>query len=71
MKRSICCNKDLIYMGKGEGPIHIFTGAYIYCCSKCGKLEWSSEKEKCKYKWYKYDKEKLRTLLMGGDRDGT
>lgn len=70
MKRSICCNKDLIYMGKGKGPINIFMDAYIYCCSKCGKLEWSLEKEKCKYKWYKYDKEKLRALLMGGDRDG-
>ena len=50
MKKSMCCNKDMIYLGKGRGPIMIFVGAYIYGCSQCGKLEWSLNKEKCKYK---------------------
>lgn len=41
----------------------IFAGAYIYCCYKCGKLEWSTEKEKTKYKWYQFKKEELESLL--------
>lgn len=45
MKKSMCCNTDMIYLGKGKSPIMIFIGAYIYCCSKCGRLEWSIEKE--------------------------
>ena len=62
-KLSMCYNVDMIYCGKGKSPIMIFAGAYIYCCSKCGKIEWSTDKEKCKYKWYEYDKNKLRELL--------
>lgn len=63
MKKSMCCNEDMIYLGKGKCPITVFIGAYNYACNKCGKLEWSTEKEKCKYKWYKYDKDKLKALL--------
>ena len=63
MKKSMCCNKDMIYLGKGRGPIMIFMGAYIYGCSQCGKLEWSLNKEKCKYKWYKFNKKQLKQLL--------
>ena len=47
----------------------IFVGAYNYACSKCGKLEWSTEKEKCKYKWYNYNKDKLRKLILGSDKE--
>lgn len=63
---SFCCNADMIYLGKNNirVPIRGVLGdTFNYCCSKCGKLEWSTEKEKCKYKWYKYDKEKLKKLL--------
>lgn len=68
MKKSMCCCEDMIYLGKGRGPINIFIGGvYHYACNKCGKLEWSTEKEKCKYKWYKYDKDKLRKLLGVGE----
>ena len=38
-KLSMCCNADMIYCDKGKSPIMIFVGAYIYCCSKCGKIE--------------------------------
>ena len=62
-KLSMCCNADMIYCGKGKSPIMIFVGAYIYCCSKCGRIEWSTAKEKCKYKWYNYDTNKLKELL--------
>lgn len=47
----------------------IFAGAYIYACNKCGKMEWSTEKERCKYNWYKYDKDKLKELLLGSDKE--
>ena len=63
MKKSMCCNEDMIYMGEGISPIAKIIGAYIYCCYKCGKLEWSTEKEKTKYKWYHFKKEKLESLL--------
>lgn len=58
MKKSMCCNEDVIYLGFGRDRIITFAlgGVYWYCCSQCGKIEWSSEKEKSKYKWYKYDK---------------
>lgn len=66
MKKSMCCNKDMIYLGKNSirTPIQSLIGTtFNYCCSKCGRCEWSTEKEKCKYKWYKYDTQKLRNLL--------
>ncbi len=66
MKKSMCCNEDMIYCGKGKPPIMIFVGAYIYCCYKCGKLEWSTDKEKCKYKWYK-EKNRLNNLEKEGN----
>ena len=65
MKKSFCCNEDMIYLGKTQkNQITQFLGdTYNYCCSKCGDVEWSTEKEKTKYKWYKFDKEKLKKLL--------
>lgn len=69
MKKSMCCNVDMIYLGKNNihAPINQVIGdTYNYCCSKCGICEWSTEKEKCKYKWYKFDKEKLRKLIDTG-----
>ena len=33
MKKSMCCNKDMIYLGKGRRLIMISIGAYIYGCS--------------------------------------
>lgn len=66
MKKSMCCNENMIYLGKSKKPkypFEFYIGTYWYCCSKCGKLEWSTYKEKTKYKWYKYDKEKLRKLF--------
>lgn len=65
MKKSMCCNKDMIYLGYSTKDILSFAldKVYNYCCSECGNLEWSSEKDKCKYKWYKYDTQKLRDLL--------
>ena len=36
---------------------------YNYGCSKCGSCEWSTLKEKTKYKWYKFDKNKLKRLI--------
>ena len=68
MKKSMCCNEDMIYLGKNNinSPITQFLGTtYNYCCSKCGNCEWSTEKEKTKYKWYKFDKDKLRRLIGG------
>lgn len=68
-KLSFCCNKDMIYLGRNAlktSITQIIGITYNYCCSKCGGLEWSTEKEKCKYKWYKYDKEKFKKLLERG-----
>lgn len=62
--KSHCCNADMIYLGKGRGPINVFLGGvYNYCCTKCGRLEWSTGREHTKYVWYKYDKDKLKELL--------
>lgn len=69
MKKSMCCNADMIYLGKNNihVPItQVIGNTYNYCCSKCGNCEWSTAKEKCKYKWYKFDKEKLRKLIDTG-----
>lgn len=65
-KLSMCCKADMIYLGKNntKTPITQMIGdIYNYCCSKCGNCEWSTEKEKCKYKWYKIDKEKLKEII--------
>ena len=65
-KKSMCCKQDMIYLGKNYHPnvlILFERPNYIYACSKCGNLEWSFNKEKCKYKWYKYNKDKLKKLL--------
>ena len=68
--KSHCCNEDMIYLGKGKNTIFSYAlgELYHYCCSKCGKIEWSTEKEQCKYKWYKYDADKLKKLL-GSDKE--
>lgn len=74
MKKSMCCNADMIYLGKSNihVPItQVIGNTYNYCCSKCGICEWSTAKEKCKYKWYKFDKEKLRKLIDAGINVGT
>ena len=66
----MCCNENMIYLGKNtiKTPITQLIGdIYNYCCSKCGKCEWSTEKERCKYKWYKYDKNSLKELLKAGE----
>ena len=64
-KLSMCCNKDLIYLGCGRNTLFSWAlgDLYHYCCSQCGTIEWSSVKNKCKYKWYKYYKQKLKDLL--------
>lgn len=62
------CNGDLIYLGANYHPNMIamqLASLYIYCCSMCGQLEWSLTKEKCKFKWYKCDKDKLKELVGG------
>ena len=67
----MCCNENMIYLGKNsiKAPItQVIGDTYKYCCSKCGKCEWSTEKVRCKYKWYKYDKNILKKLLkVGGE----
>ena len=66
MKKSMCCNADMIYLGKNNMrvPISQLIGdTYNYCCSKCGSCEWFTSKEKTKYKWYKFDKNKLKRLI--------
>ena len=62
---SMCCKEDLIYLGYGRNILFSFAlgNLYHYCCSKCGCIEWSTQKYKCKYKWYKYDIGELRKLL--------
>ena len=65
-KLSMCCKADMIYLGKNsiKSPITQLLGdIYNYCCHKCGCCEWTTIKEKSKYKWYKFDKEKLKKLL--------
>lgn len=66
IKKSMCCKKDMIYLGKNYHP-NVITimgePTYIYICEKCGALEWSTYKDKCKYRWYKYDKERLEKLV--------
>ena len=75
MIKSHCCNADMIYLGKNDTrvPIHSVIGdTFNYCCYKCGRCEWSTVKEKSKYKWYKFDKDKLKELLnldLGGNKD--
>ena len=70
-KLSICCKAEMIYLGCGKNSLFSWAlgDLYHYVCSKCGTIEWSTEKEKSKYKWYKYDTQKLRKLLkieLGG-----
>ena len=62
--KSHCCNADMVYLGTGKGPINVFlNGVHNYVCTKCGMLEWNTEKQPSKYAWYNYDKEKLKKLL--------
>ena len=65
MEKSICCKADRIYLGRGNSLIFsVMLGPlYHYCCSNCGGIEWSTEKEKTKYKWYNFDRDKLKKLL--------
>ena len=65
-KKSTCCNEDMIYLGKSNFQVMkaLIGDTYNYCCTKCGKLEWSSFKEKSKYKWYKYDSSALNNLIF-------
>lgn len=44
-----------------------YNDRYNYLCSNCGSIEWSSFKEKSKYKWYKYSKEEIQRLLKGSE----
>lgn len=65
-KKSMCCKADMIYLGKNNSEaqiVKVIGDIYNYCCSKCGRCEWTTIKEKSKYKWYKFDKEKLKKLL--------
>lgn len=71
MKKSMCCNADMIYLGRNDMRVpitQVIGNTYNYCCSKCGSCEWSTSKEKTKYKWYKFDKNKLKGLI-GGNND--
>ena len=66
MRTCMSCKGDLIYLGIGKNIFLNFAlgSPVYYCiCSECGSIEWSSVKDKCKYKWYKYDKEKLKKLF--------
>ena len=66
MKKSMCCNADMIYLGRNNMRVpisQVIGDTYNYCCSKCGSCEWSTSKEKAKYKWYKFDKDKLKQLI--------
>ena len=62
----MCCNEDMIYLGKSnfQDMKALIGDTYNYCCTKCGKLEWSSFKEKSKYKWYKFDSSALKNLIF-------
>lgn len=42
MKKSMCCNADMIYLGKNNihAPITKIIGdTYNYCCYKCGNCK--------------------------------
>ena len=68
MKKSMRCKSDMIHLGKNaiKAPITQTIGyMFNYCRSKRGKCEWSTEKEKSKYKWYKFDKRELEKLING------
>ena len=66
MIKSMCCNADKMYLGKGEGPIsNVLGGIYITCCTKCGRLEWCTERENVKYNWYN-EKEWVKELAKKG-----
>lgn len=45
-KLSMCCKEDLIYLGYGRNTLFSFAlgNLYHYCCSKCGVIEWSTQK---------------------------
>ncbi len=62
----MCCKENMIYLGSGFDNLFSFAVGkiYLYACSKCGKLEWLSFKEKSKYKWYKYDSSALKNLIF-------
>ena len=64
-KLSMCCKQDMIYLGYGKNTLFSWAlgSLYHYCCCKCGNIEWSTTKDKCKFKWYKYDTQELRKLL--------
>lgn len=67
LAKSMCCNADKMYLGRGNGPISVFlNGLYLTCCVKCGRIEWSTDKEKVKYKWYKH-KNLLKELQKKGN----
>lgn len=69
MKKCHSCKSDMIYLAKGNiSPLSFALGStYNYLCSNCGSIEWSSFKEKSKYKWYKYSKEEIQRLLKGSE----
>lgn len=63
----MCCKADMIYLGRNNIhlPITQLIGnTYNFCCYKCGGCEWSTEKERSKYKWYKFDKYRLKQLII-------
>ena len=64
-KKCVSCKGDMIYLGIGKNAIlnFVLEKFYYYVCSECGSIEWSSVKDKCKYKWYRYDTQKLKDLL--------
>lgn len=67
--KCINCGGDVIYLGKNNHPnIQVLNlDTYDYICSECANVMWSSYKMKCKYKWYNYDKEKLKKLINYGE----
>ena len=71
---SMCCHEELIYLGANYDPnvLIMFEGPnYIYACSKCGRLEWSSDKRRTAIKWYNAEKklgitkEEFKELVLG------
>lgn len=64
MKLCDKCNSDTLYLGKGKAPLNIGL-VYTYICVTCNNIMWQTFKEKSKYKWYKFDKEKLRKMIKG------
>ena len=71
LKKCMTCKSDMIYLGLGKSTILNFAleKTYMYICSECGSAEWSSEKERCKYKWYKFDRDKLEELFNMKEED--